>query len=117
MKRPKQAYDPELEKAVRYYHECHRDSHIDLIGFRCSPKGESLLLVRVLDEDKVPFSVLDSCEIDYKYEGDKSIPYWHIKEIYSVKRKLECGMVEDWIAGIEDYPEDWNGTEDEYEGD
>ena len=84
----KQAFCPELEKAVIKYHQYNRDSHIELRKFVCDPRGDPLLLVRLKDESGKDISCLDHYWWDSLYER------WEIRDVESCDRKEEKLLVE-----------------------
>lgn len=84
----KQAFCPDLEKAVIEYHQYNRDSHIELRKFVCDPRGDPLLLVRLKDESGKEISCLDHCWWDSLYSR------WEINDVKHCDRKEEKQMVE-----------------------
>lgn len=103
-----QGYDPELVKAVTFYHECHRDGHAEPHGWFCDPCGYALLLVRLTNEQGEQMSVMD--EAFFSAQPDmQEWEMWDIKEIYSCSRKDEHEMVQRYVGG----KGDTDGQEDE----
>ena len=62
---PTQAFDVELIKAVREYHDWHGDKNVKLVAFVCDPIGEPLLLTRVTDEHGKEAS----CLLEFYWDG------------------------------------------------
>ena len=100
-----QGYDPALVKAVTFYHEYHRDSHVDLRGWFCDPTGHPVLLTRVIDERGMKESVL--LMADYFHDEDKARwQCWDIGELQSCATKDEHEMVQHFMDGTGDVPEE-----------
>ena len=88
----KQAFCPDLEKAVIEYHQYNRDSHIELRKFVCDPRGDPLLLVRLKNESGKDISCLDH------YWWDSLYQRWDIHDVQNCDRTQEKAMIEAYIT-------------------
>lgn len=88
----KQVFCPNLENAVREYHEYNRDSSVKLIKFVCNPRGDPLLLVRMIDEAGNKMSCLDH------YFWDALYLRWDISNINYCGRREESAMVAEYTT-------------------
>ena len=91
----KQVFCKDLEDAVVFYHECHRDKDVKLVKFVANPRGDTLILVRFVNEAGVKTSSLDRYIWDYVYDR------WDISDPLYTDRKREKIMVDNYIGKCE----------------
>ena len=90
----KQIFCKDLEDAVVFYHECHRDKDVKLVKFVTNPTGTTLVLVRFVDETGKKMSSLDGYIFDYlRYE-------WTISDLLYAERDNEKKLVEDYMSEV-----------------
>ena len=83
-----QGFDAGLVKAIKDYHMVHRDTQVTPVRFVTDPQGDSMVLVRFIDEQGKP----GSCLMTYYY--DRINQSWDVSEATGFPRDLETSYVQ-----------------------
>lgn len=83
-----QGFDAGLVKAIKDYHMVHRDTHVTPVRFVTDPQGDSMVLVRCIDEQGNPVSCLMA------YYHDRINDTWDVTEATGFPRELENDYVQ-----------------------